>query len=425
MAQPPEPPPDAVAPRNRRRAVVLALTSGAALLVMGGLVALALTGRGARPSPAPDPLPAPLGAGSSAPNIPPGCTTSPDNPPRLVVDLGEAGVDFGRVKQGQSVEREVAFRNTGTGVLCLIQEGTPCGCVRLAYKDPTKRRYEPGESGAVVLTLNTEGHSGPQLKSFWIYTNEPDNPRHTWPVKADISQGVILSVGGLAFGRHRRDEPATAVVRLSSPKADAEWTVTEVIQGRLGNQEPTPLVFEVKPIADPSLTVLELSVHHPGRKQEGSWSAPVTIKTSHPDRPEISLLAFLDVVAPLLASPPVGVFGFVQSGMPKELLVKVVPTTSGAVFQVLEARVEGPPGAPAAPEGPGFTATLGKDEKDGLPQVRVAYDGKIRKAGQLEATLVLKTDLAEQQELRVPLRATVPEKAVIAPPAPPDGPEAH
>ncbi len=415
--EPAEPVPGTAAPDRRGRAVLL-LTGLATALVMGGLVALALGGGGAEAPPAP------VGAGSlpgaGSPPLPPGCAAVPEAPPRLVLDLPESGVDFGRVKQGASIEREVPFRNAGTGVLCLVQQGTPCGCVKLTYKDPTKTRYEPGEAGAVVLTLHTEGHQGVQSKNFWIYTNELENPRHTWPVKADISQGVIVSAGHFAFGRHRRGERATATLRLTSPKADAEWTVTDVVVGKVGSQEPPAMPFEVKPVDDPNLRVVEVTVTHPGREVEGPWSAPVTIRTSHPDRPEIPVMAYLDVVAPLMASHPVGVFGFVQAGVPKELTIRVTATTPGTTFRLLEALVEGPGGAAPGPEGPGFTATLLADAKDG-PQVRVAYDGKGRKPGQLEATLVLRTDLPEQKELRIPLRATVPEKPRGAPPEPPAG----
>ena len=121
------------------------------------------------------------------------------------------------------------------------------------------------------------------------------------------------------------------------------------------------------------------------------------ITTSHPDRPEILVDTQLIVVSKYYAGPPSLSFGFVGGAdvpMPRSALVMAGDAEQSLV--VKGARIEGA----------GFTAKDPVRAKDGWT-VDVVYDGQARKAGALEATLVVSIDDAEMPELRVPIHATV------------------
>lgn len=424
---------------DRRSRRVLVLTTVASVLVMGGLVALALGGGG--PPAGGDAPPAAsdvaLSAAPRPPELPAGCVPDRERPPRLVVDLPAAGVDFGPLRQGQVVEREVAFRNAGTGVLCLLDQGTPCGCVKLALKDPTKRRFEPGERGTLVLTLSTEGHQGLQKKSFWLYTNEVEDARRTWPVTADISLGVVTDSATLAFGSHRRGEPATTTLRLSSPATDGEWQVTglEVTGPRTPGAPEIQLTYEAVPWSDATHRGWTLTVRHPGLAKEGLWQSPVLIRTTHPDRKELALSAYFEAASAVRVWPSSLVFGFIVSGStPTPRDVQLLPLSKDVAFHVRGARIEplaGPSGAPdTAASSPGFTCEVlappapdapppapGLPPRAQHPVVRVSYDGRRRAPGSLEAVLVIDLDLPDLPEVRVPVRGTVTEKPSAGAPA--------
>ncbi len=401
------------APDPRARWILL-LSSTVAVLVMGGLVWLAVFGwsdgrakeggsggssdhRGLQPSPSGfDPVPMPVG-----------CVPDPARPPRLVMDLEAAGVDFGKVKQGQTVERRVTFRSAGEGPLCVRDVQTGCGCVK-AHLDGDKRRYEPGESGTIVLVLDTTGRHGLENKAFSVVTNELDQARRTWPVKADVSLGVVASSHVLDFGRPRKGAPAVGTLRLSSPKADPPWTVTEVLAGTAVNEAAPAYTWELKEIADPNLRILELRVTHPGRSTEGLWRSPVVVKLTHPDRAEVSLEGQMLLMLPVQATPPMAILGYLTPGLPaREMKIHLRPATLPPIpFQVTGLRVDPPAGKTFDAGGAPFVVQQGA-EADGSVFVSVNYDGKARQPGLVEAQLVVSTSVPEQPELKIQIRATI------------------
>jgi hypothetical protein len=77
----------------------------------------------------------------------------------------------------------------------------------------------------------------------------------------------------------------------------------------------------------------------------------------------------------------------------------------GVKFKIVRVEVRPPEGKPVPTGGMGFTAWSGEDARGWW--VDVKYDGKTRKAGLLEALLIVHTDDAKQPEVRVPVRATV------------------
>jgi hypothetical protein len=415
---PPNAPPAASTPgpgaTSRSRWVVV-LSSLGALLVMLGLVALAIFGgedaSGGRGHEGPT-IQAGVGPPSihPSPPLPAGCVPDPEHPPKLVMDLDARGVDFGKVKQGQVLERKVTFRSVGAGPLCIRELQTGCGCVK-AHLDGDKRRYESGETGTITLVLDSAGRSGLQDKAFTVVTNELVDSRRTWPVRADISLGVVASSNILDLGRPRKGEPSKGAARLSAPKADAAWKILDVIAKGMGSEPAPAITWTSREIPDPTLRVLELEVTHPGRDVDGLWRAPLIVKLDHPDRTEVTFEATLNVVAPVQATPPMAIFGFLESGTAgREVRVMLRPATAPPVpFHVLSAEVVPSAGKAFDAGGAPFLARVDAgSEADRAPYaVSVRYDGRTRQPGPLEADLVIRTDVKEQPEIRVPLRATL------------------
>lgn len=82
-------------------------------------------------------------------------------------------LDFGRIKQSQSITREVNVTNVGKSVLELRSVQGNCECVK-AVAD--KVSLKPGESTAVKITFNPEDRKGTQQKAVTIYSNDPQAP---------------------------------------------------------------------------------------------------------------------------------------------------------------------------------------------------------------------------------------------------------
>jgi hypothetical protein len=402
-------------PEKVRAKRVLYATSALAVLVMGLVVFLGMRSRDDEGSGPPSAFSnSPYSTFPSDPNrdveeVPGGCRYDADHPPRLVFDLPPDGVSFGAVKQGVKIERDVTFRNEGSGALCIRRVDSGCGCIK-ARLVGEKRRYEPGEAGTIRVILDTKGREGQQKKTITLFTNAENDPLRKFVVRAAITLGMRVGPSFLNFGRATVGQPAKATIRLRTPKDDADWEVTSVEGTRLVGEKPLPYEWTVNEIPDPRDLIREVVVVHPGlsSKDDRSFKDEIVVRTTHADHPEYRVPAHLLVVPPILAVPPRAVLGYVPSRLPPPR-VRLVPGDTSVEFRITKLEFELPRGAENREGGPGFVAKMGQDDA-GEWWVEVHYDGKPRKAGPLKATLVVHTDLDRMPELRIECFATVEGK---------------
>ena len=83
--------------------------------------------------------------------------------------------DFGKVKEGEVVEVNYRFKNSGNKPL-VIQDVKPgCGCTIAEKLD---KPFAPGEEGVVRAKFNSNGHPGTNEKYITVLANT--NPDKTW-----------------------------------------------------------------------------------------------------------------------------------------------------------------------------------------------------------------------------------------------------
>ncbi|MGL5787362.1 MAG: DUF1573 domain-containing protein [Bacteroidales bacterium] len=99
-----------------------------------------------------------------------------ENAPKAA--LSEAKVDFGAVRQGQKLSKEIKIKNTGKSVLHIRKITSN----NQAFKPSVNRMSIPAGSEA-VLTIQLEGNSlkRPAAENLIILTNDPNN--HSLPVR--------------------------------------------------------------------------------------------------------------------------------------------------------------------------------------------------------------------------------------------------
>ncbi len=80
----------------------------------------------------------------------------------------ESSYDFGKIKEGEIVEKSFAFKNTGEGPLVISNISASCGCTTPEWpKDP----IAPGAESTILVRFNSTGKSGPQNKTVTITAN--------------------------------------------------------------------------------------------------------------------------------------------------------------------------------------------------------------------------------------------------------------
>ena len=103
--------------------------------------------------------------------------------PRLQLD--KTNFDFGKVKEGTTVETEFVITNTGKQELNIRSTKANCGCT---VSTPEKDTLAPGESSKIKVTFDTRGRRGNQYKTVTIFSNDPLAPTQTITLKADVKE---------------------------------------------------------------------------------------------------------------------------------------------------------------------------------------------------------------------------------------------
>jgi hypothetical protein len=82
-------------------------------------------------------------------------------------------VNFGIVRAGVVLSREIKMTNTGKKDLTIRHAQSNCSCLTIT---PGARVLKPGQDTTLKITLDTQGRTGPQNKSVTIYSTDPQNP---------------------------------------------------------------------------------------------------------------------------------------------------------------------------------------------------------------------------------------------------------
>jgi len=94
-----------------------------------------------------------------------------------VITFKQEKLSLGDVKQGPVVNGEFEFSNSGRSVLIIKGVKPSCGCTGVVVDE--KKEFQPGESGKIKFTFNTEGRPGMNEKTITIETNDPKSPVKT------------------------------------------------------------------------------------------------------------------------------------------------------------------------------------------------------------------------------------------------------
>jgi hypothetical protein len=88
------------------------------------------------------------------------------------MDFSEPVFDFGTVDEGDVVEHEFSFTNTGKLPLIISTANSTCGCT---VPEWPKEPIESGESASVMVRFNTLGKPNNQTKPVSIFANTYPN----------------------------------------------------------------------------------------------------------------------------------------------------------------------------------------------------------------------------------------------------------
>jgi len=93
-------------------------------------------------------------------------TENPENAP--VIKFEKNSYDFGKIAQGEKVNYDFKFKNTGKSPLIISNATASCGCTIPEFPHEP---IAPGASGVIKVVFNSAGKTGMQNKVVTITSN--------------------------------------------------------------------------------------------------------------------------------------------------------------------------------------------------------------------------------------------------------------
>jgi hypothetical protein len=203
--------------------------------------------------------------------------------PKIEITGGDTK-DWGKVSPKDSpLKTDIVIKNIGSELLKITKMKPGCGCTTAPLK---KDSLAPGESTVVEVSLNISGNTGGVTKSISIETNDPAKTSINYLLRAEVIRPISvlprtymsfekLQVGKTGESKVIIKNTSNEVIILSDVRTSPEELKINLVNKKeLKPGEEFELVGKITPT------------------KAGSINTNVTIKTSHPDSPELSISGF-------------------------------------------------------------------------------------------------------------------------------------
>lgn len=220
----------------------------------------------------------------------PGPAAQPVVAPLIVFEA--TTYDFGKVMEGELARHDFVFSNPGDATLEIQDVKTTCGCTKAADWD---KRIAPGGTGKIPIALRTAGVLGNVKKSIGVTTNAPGEEKVTLWLKGNVWQAVEVKPRYASFGQIQdRNATQSTTVKIIS-KLEEPLEIVSI------QCDKETFRAELKPVVEGKEYDLEVTLVPP--LQTGSSRGTITLRTSHPKKPEISLVTSCYVPVPVQVAP--------------------------------------------------------------------------------------------------------------------------
>jgi len=309
--------------------------------------------------------------------------------PRL--SLHEFHHPFGIAGIGQEIEYSFKVTNAGDEELVVGLQSYGCGAPGASIG---KEALAPGESTEVRVKF-TVAYSGNVMKSVKLVTNDLTQPIAFLTLHGKVPHDLRVYPDRLFLASPKGD-PLSAPVTLSGP-AEMQLTEASTEKGLFRVDAGKPQVSEdQKKTWQVALTLKSDTF-------VGEIADQLLIRTTHKERPLITVPITGTVRGDLQLYPPSAYFGFVRAGEPARATITLTGQ-SGTPFKLLKAE----------PSDASIQVTTA--EADGGYRLEITLPTD--KLGVFEGTITLTTDVPGEETIRIPVYAhVVPVESDLAPAA--------
>ena len=227
-------------------------------------------------------------------------TPTPTTPPKPAappapaagpkIQFASTTYDFGRAKGDDLVNCTFTYTNTGIAPLELSEVSPGCGCMKVL--DWTKK-LDPGQSGSLMVRLDTKQYTGPFAKSIFVTCNDPAYTKPMLEIKGYVFRPLEITPPYASISLTAETPSNSAAVRIISHLDEPIYLSPPV--------SPNPLFLATLTTNQPGKEYL-LTVHT-ASVPTGPQFGDITIQTSATNLPPITIKANASLI-PLVMSFP-------------------------------------------------------------------------------------------------------------------------
>jgi hypothetical protein len=296
----------------------------------------------------------------------------------------ERSKDFGTVPFGQPQVHHFKITNTTNQQVFITGARVSCGCTSASIP---VNALQPGQSTYLTASMDTKRFIGHKEVIIYVNFGVPAE-EVTLSVRANRNDNFSKSTDAMTMGQVRKGIEGSAKMTITmrnDPSFDIRGAAssTDYVQAsfKLLRRDRNEVVYEVNATMKPGLDT-------------GFWTTDVLLNTSSSSVPTVRLPLYVDIVAPITATPAQVQFPSVKVGDKKELTVVV---KGDKPFKILDVK-----GGDATVE----AQADGKDPK-AAHVLKVVYTPS--SAGATAKEIVVVTDATAEGKITIPVRGMARE----------------
>lgn len=316
--------------------------------------------------------------------------------------------DWGRVTDEAPLEHLFKFTNTSNRTITIKSATATCGCT---VPQLTKKVYAPGEAGEIKVQFNPTNRRGPQQKGVTVTLEDDQVPQIQLSLTSHVLPMVWVEPNRVLFQDIYKGTGARQEVTITARKPGFEINSIEgaeqFINGKILKTEPA------EDEGDP-VTKVTIEVNLDQNAPIGTHNTQLVFKSNDEKWPEFKIFVTAMVVGELRADPPTVMIRTQQPNAAFECN-SVIDTRNGVPFEITDVvwNVENNQDLNLVADWESYDHTRGR------PTYLLRVSGvNPEKSGTVRATVTVKTNLPDNEEITVTLWGNIRGADMAQPQAP-------
>lgn len=316
--------------------------------------------------------------------------------------------DWGRVTDEKPLEHVFKFTNTSNRTITIKNATATCGCT---VPQLTKKVYAPGEAGEIKVQFNPTNRRGAQQKGVTVTLEDDQVPQIQLSLSSHVLPMVWVEPNRVLFQDVYKGTGARQEVTITARKPGFEINKIEGAEQFINGK-----ILKTEPAEDDGTPVTKVTIEVELDKTApiGTHNTQLVFKSNDEKWPEFKIFVTAMVVGELRADPPTVMIRTQQPNAAFECS-SIIDSRNGVPFDIIDVEwnVEGNQDLNLVADWESYDHTRGR------PTYLLRMSGvNPEKSGTVRATVKVKTNLPDDEEITVTLWGNIRGADMAQPQAP-------